>query len=72
MEGDAGSRIDESSDTRGQSASMNEPAEVQNGSCHNEAITLTKDPGVTKEAKTIMLKEEGRREHVTAVNLTAC
>lgn len=35
---EAGSWIAKSSDTRGRSGSLNEPAEVHNGSCHNETI----------------------------------
>lgn len=41
-EGEAGSCTDKSSNRRGQSARLNEPAEVQNGFYHNETITLTK------------------------------
>lgn len=42
-EGEAGSRIDKSSNTRAEHL-VDEPAEVQNGFCRNETITLTKEP----------------------------
>lgn len=35
---EAGSWIAKSGDTRGRSGSLDEPAEVHNGSCHNETI----------------------------------
>lgn len=59
---------DKSSNTRGQSARLNEPAEVQNGFYHNETITLTKDP-VFRRSDAIMLKEKGQFFYRFAVNL---
>lgn len=56
---EAGGWIDKWSDMRGQSALLQQPAEVQNGFCHNETITLTKDPALQR-SEAIMLRGQGQ------------